>query len=480
MRERLDPLLRHLPTILFAALCLAALVGLLVYRPDAQYDTISSLVWSRDILEGRLPDFEVYRAPTPHPLLLLIGLPMQALGATASLGMVFLGTASFLAIVAGVHRLGKLGAGVLCGLAAAAIVATRLDLWWLTVVGYLDIPYAALVVWAVVLEAERPRRGAPVWILLTLAGLLRPEAWLLLGLYVLWMGWHASWGARLRYVAIAAIAPVLWCATDLVVTGNPLFSLLYTDSLAEDLSRERPLHTLPWLMLKFTDTLLKPPVFALALLGAALAIRMRRRELVLPGVLVLTTWFSYLVIATGGLATVWRYLLLAAVGGSVFAAFALTGWTTLGAGHRRRRPWAIGAGVAVALGLGWTVLHVNPAKIDSELRTRTGIVRELRDVLERPEVVAARRCGPISVPNHKLLPALRWYFPDDEVIARSDTARGVQRSGVAISIERRYENRPDINVREVPTDDAIGTQLAPPGFRHVGGNAYYGVSVRCP
>ena len=43
-----------------------------------------------------------------------------------------------------------------------------------------------MVAWAAALETERPRRGGPVWVLLTLAGLLRPEAWILLGAYWLW------------------------------------------------------------------------------------------------------------------------------------------------------------------------------------------------------------------------------------------------------------------------------------------------------
>jgi hypothetical protein len=38
----------------------------------------------------------------------------------------------------------------------------------------------AFVVWAAVLEARRPRRGTAVLVLLGLAGLLRPEAWLFL------------------------------------------------------------------------------------------------------------------------------------------------------------------------------------------------------------------------------------------------------------------------------------------------------------
>ena len=63
----------------------------------------------------------------------------------------------------------------------------------------------ALVVWAAVLEAERPRRGVPVLVTLALAGLLRPEAWVLAGMYWLWVAWKASWRQRVGYAALAAI-----------------------------------------------------------------------------------------------------------------------------------------------------------------------------------------------------------------------------------------------------------------------------------
>ncbi len=63
---------------------------------------------------------------------------------------------------------------------------SRFDFAFLAVRGYIDIPYLALVVWAIALEAQQPRRGTAVFALLALAGLLRPEAWLLAGLYFLW------------------------------------------------------------------------------------------------------------------------------------------------------------------------------------------------------------------------------------------------------------------------------------------------------
>src|SRR5437763_1874803 len=76
--------------------------------------------------------------------------------------------------------------------------------------GYIDIPYLALVVWAGALEVARPRRGLPVFLLLSAASLLRPEAWIIIGLYWLWFAWKAPWRARIGFAALAAIGPLAW------------------------------------------------------------------------------------------------------------------------------------------------------------------------------------------------------------------------------------------------------------------------------
>ena len=50
----------------------------------------------------------------------------------------------------------------------------------------IDIPFLALVLAAMIAEARHPRSGYAVPVLLGLAGLLRPEAWLLA---VAWAAW---------------------------------------------------------------------------------------------------------------------------------------------------------------------------------------------------------------------------------------------------------------------------------------------------
>ena len=133
-----------------------------------------------------MPSFDGYRAPTEHPLAVAFGALLSLVGerrprdgrlprwppsSSSSPGSTGSARTSFS------RSSGSLRPRCCC---------TRFDFPFLAARGYVDIPYLALVIWAAALEAERPRRGTPVFVLLACAGLLRPEAWLLSGLYWLW------------------------------------------------------------------------------------------------------------------------------------------------------------------------------------------------------------------------------------------------------------------------------------------------------
>ena len=62
-----------------------------------------------------------------------------------------------------------------------SIVLTRAPFLSNGLRAYIDLPYIALCLGALLIEAKRPRAGWPVLALLALAGLLRPEAWLFAG-----------------------------------------------------------------------------------------------------------------------------------------------------------------------------------------------------------------------------------------------------------------------------------------------------------
>ncbi len=167
---------------------------------------------------------------------------------------------SFLVLVAGVYRLGRIAATPLVGAIAAALLLTRFDYPFLAARGYIDIPYMALVVWAATLEATQRRRGVPVLILLALAGMLRPEAWFLARCT------GSGWPGR-RRGASASCSPRSPPAGPLVVVRRRLprdrrsavLAALHAGS-AEDLGRQRPLSELPSAIPRFFENLVKLPV----------------------------------------------------------------------------------------------------------------------------------------------------------------------------------------------------------------------------
>ena len=177
---------RYLPGIALGLLIVATVVGFFYYPTYPNYDSYYSLIWGHEVLHGHLPTFDAYRTPTQHPLAVLFGAFLSLIGEHGDRIMVFCTLASFVALCLGLYRLGRVLFTPLVGLAAAAILCTRFDFPFLAARAYIDIPFQEIVIWAAALEAEKPRRGGLVWLLLACAGLLRPEAWLLLGLYFLW------------------------------------------------------------------------------------------------------------------------------------------------------------------------------------------------------------------------------------------------------------------------------------------------------
>jgi hypothetical protein len=472
---------RQWPKLLLVALALATLVGFFVYPTYTTYDSLYSLLWGRELLHGHLPSFETYRAPTEHPLSILFGAGMSLFGRAGDRLMIAATLASFVALAAGMYRLAAARFTPIIGVIAAALMCTRLDFGFLAARGYIDIPYLAMVVWAAALEAERKRRGLPVLVLLGMASLMRPEAWLLIGLYWLWLAidLEAGWTRRAWTAAVAAIGPITWAAVDKIVTGDALYSLHSTSALAEDLGRAKGLSSIPHASWAFLVSLDKWPVLVAGIAGLLIAAYLAPTRLGMPLILLVVGLGTFVLVGIAGLSIINRYLLVPSLMVMVFAAVALGGWSMLDPG-RMRTAWIGTAAAFVVFGIVFTATHVTLTNFDAELGFRKHYHSALEAIIDNPTVRSAvRRCGPVSTPNHKLIPDVRWLakLSSSQVIARGDPRQAQRiRSGVAIYVVGRYAL-----LRQALVTDADNPrdQVPMPGFDRIATSRYYSAYVRC-
>ncbi len=462
-----------------AGLTLAAIVGFVVYPTYPNYDSYYSLLWGRELLGVDQLSFTAYRAPTEHPLAIAFGALLTPLGDGADRVMVAFAVISFLVLVSGVYALGKTAFTPLVGAAAAALLVTRFDFPFLAARGYIDIPYLAIVIWAAVFEARRPReRPLLVLGLLAAAGLMRPEAWVLAGLYWLWLFPRATWTGRLCFAALAAVGPLVWVAVDFAVTGDPLYSLTATGELAEELGRNKGGAAVPEALYAFLIKLAKFPVVMGAAVGVVLAILLTPRRAVMPLALFLAGVGTFALVGFAGLSVIDRYLLVPSLCVMVFAAVFIAGWTMLRERSAWRRLWATAAAALVVFGIVFTATRVNLEQLHNELRFRGDAHGALENVLKDPAVVAALRCGPVYVPNHKLIPDVRWILDRDRtgVLARSSDKVAPPARGVVLLVHDRMA----IFKQAFVTDnDETVNNLPPAGFTRAATSRYYAAYVRC-
>ena len=420
---------------------------------------------------------------------------IDPLGHVAERIWILLCVGSFVALVAGVFRLARQSFGLLVGLAAALLVCSRFDFPFYAARGYIDIGYMALIVWAAVLEAERPKRGAPVLLLLGIAGLLRPEVWLISGLYFVWVARGAPARDVVRFAALAAMGPVIWAGSDWIVTGDPMWSLTYTSAFAEELGRNKSADTLLPSIWESLVKLDKLPVLLGGIAGLVAAVVLVPRRTVMPLLLLAVGLGTFLLVGLAGFSVIDRYLLVTSMVVIVFCGVALAGWTMLAERGRLRTAWILAGGLLVTDGAVVSAINIDPRRLEFELRFRGESHLALHDVLSAPAVKRAiGRCGPVSVPSHKLIPDVRWIadLPERDVLARSQAlahprgrkgraaarraARRIERGGVAIYPSARAAVLRQAFVND--TDDPA-TQLPLPGYRRVATSGYYSAYVRC-
>ena len=224
---------------LIVTLALAAL--LFAYAAGAQLggDEMFHLVWGADLLHGRTPNLESPVAPTMHPLELLVAVPAAALGRTGDDAMRIVVLLGLVATAVALYRIGTKLFSRAVGVLAAVLFVTRPHLLEMAHHGEPDVLAVAAVGWAAVVALEWPARRVLVLALLAVAGLFRPEAWLLALAYAAWQMRGAARREQVKLAALAVAGPVLWALTDLLLTGDPLLSFLRS-ATARCCSRVRP------------------------------------------------------------------------------------------------------------------------------------------------------------------------------------------------------------------------------------------------
>jgi hypothetical protein len=312
---------------------------------------------------------------------------------------------------------------------------------------------------------------------------MRPEAWLLAGVYWLWLLPRASWRRRAIYAGLAAIGPLVWCGVDFAVTGNPLYSLTGTRDLAEELGRNKGGAAVPAALYAVLIKLAKFPVMVAGMIGVVLAVVLTPRRALMPLALFAIGAGTFALVGVAGLSVIDRYLLVPSLMVMVFGAVFIAGWTMLEPGTFWRRTWATGAAAIVIFGIVFTAPRVNLDQLRKELQFRGDSHVALEQVLREPGVVRALRCGPVYVPNHKLIPDVRWILDRSKtgVLARSNVRSAKNPApaptrGVMILVH----DRPAIFKQALVTDsDETLDNLPPAGWNRVATSQYYGAYARC-
>ena len=445
------------------AIPLGALIAwLLIGAGFLNYDTAYSLLWGGDVLHGHRPDFGVPVAPTPHPLATLLGIVLTPFGNAGQglwvlIAFLSLGALAWLTFELAAHWF-----GAAAGVVAALVILTRLPVLSFGVRAYVDIPYVALVLGAILAEARGPKPRLTLT-LLALAGLLRPEAWLLSFAYV-------AWRRDLRLLPYAAAAPVLWMAHDWVLAGNPLHSLTGTRDNAETLGRVTGLQHVPTTVPRRLGEILREPGLLGATAGGLLVLALMRRRAALPIAAGVASILAFSVLAAAGLPILGRYLLLPAALLAVFCGASVFGWMALPRYHRWRTPWMLIGGVVVVCFALFTPNQVARIRsLRAAMKTQGEILSDLHKISD------AVSCQPVAVPNHRPVPHIAlWTGLAPAAIISAELRRTTSGSYIDpanASVERNFTLDPH--------DPKRLTASVPAGFKRVAANRSWVLYQSC-
>jgi hypothetical protein len=216
---------KHLGWIIAAVVLAAAIAFVLVTGMRPEYDPYGWLVWGRQTLHWNL---DTNGAPSWKPVTYLFTLPFALFGRTQQFLWMFTAVAAAFAGAVFAGRIAWRLTGPAGGRAYAPVVAAvfaglgilGIDGYWqLIVYANSDPMIVALCLGAI--DCHLSGRPRMAFVLLVLASLGRPEAWLFTLVYAGW-AWRAVPASRVLVVAGLAAIPLLWFGVS-ALTAKSVF-----------------------------------------------------------------------------------------------------------------------------------------------------------------------------------------------------------------------------------------------------------------
>jgi hypothetical protein len=390
-----------------AAFAGAALAGAasLALPATLGYDAWAWMVWGRQLAHL---DLATTAGPSFKPLPVLALAPLSILGgATPVVWMGLMRACAALSLLLA-YRVGARLAGPLAGAVAALSLALSADLYRTALLGSAEPALIALTLGAV----DRHMAGRRDWalVLVALAGLIRPEAWVVLGAYGLYL-WVREPGLRPLAAAAVVLPPALWLGLDWIGSGDPLHASSTATSATEGSAANASVPAFE-VVRRAADAVIVPTL-VLAAVGLVAAARRRDRAVLSLAALALGWIAIVAILAEVGFTGTRRYLAAPAAALCVVAGVGLA-WLLEAVDERRARLALAGAIAALSL-----VPAFLRAREDARMLSVARSQADQRDELRRAVARAGGRAAVLRAGRPAINPWLQTTLAWDLDVALS-------------------------------------------------------------
>jgi hypothetical protein len=358
---------------LHVAVAAVALIGAatLLVPATLGYDAWAWTVWGRQLAHL---DLDTTAGPSFKPLPVLVLAPLSWLGGAAPYVWLAAMRACAAAGLLLAYKLGARLAGPVAGVAAAISLALSADLYRTALLGSAEPALIVLVLAA--FDRHLDGRRDHALILIALAGLIRPEAWVLLAGYGVYV-WVREPRLRILTAFAVIVPPLLWLGLDWAGSGDALHGSATAREPAEGSAANAAVPAFEVLR-RAADAVIVPTL-VLAAVGLVEAWRRRDRRVLSLATLSLGWIAVVAIMAEAGFTGTRRYLAAPAAGLCVIAGVGFA-WLLDAVPERRR---LAAAGVIAALALVPALLRAREdARALSVAREQADQLAELRTAVD--------------------------------------------------------------------------------------------------